>query len=157
MLNEEDQPPKLEEDREGRRRSASFPGLSPVTEPIPHKLESRMRGISISNIDRQKVEDAKSMGSRIPILEPIVMPKEDFSANERKAGWIDNSTANGVEGANSPSEQASKKMKRKEPKEVEEISETTEEAEKRRSNIEGQSKAKTHVRGFSVVPLDLCA
>nr|KIR45878.1 sterility protein Ste20 [Cryptococcus bacillisporus CA1280] len=156
VLNEEDQPPKLEEDREGRRRSASFPGLSPVTEPIPHKLESRMRGISISNIDRQKVEDAKLMGSPlgIPILEPIVMPKEDSSANERKAGWIDNNTANGVAGANSPSEQASKKMKRKEPKEVEEISETTEEAEKRRSNIEGQSKAKTHVRGFSVVPLD---
>lgn len=147
----------MEEDREGRRRSASFPGLSPVTEPIPHKLESRMRGITIGNIDRQKVEDAKLMGSPlgIPILEPIVMPKDDFSANERKVGWIDNNTANDVEGADLPSEQASEKRKRKEPKEVEGISETIEEAEKRRSNIEGQSKAKTHVRGFSVVPLDL--
>lgn len=147
----------MEEDREGRRRSASFPGLSPVTEPIPHKLESRMRGITIGNIDRQKVEDAKLMGSplSIPILEPIVMPKDDFSANERKVGWIDNNTANDVEGADLPSEQASEKRKRKEPKEVEGISETIEEAEKRRSNIEGQSKAKTHVRGFSVVPLDL--
>lgn len=156
-MDEEDQPPKSEEDREGRRRSASFPGLSPATEPISHKLESRMRGITISNIDRQKVEDAKLMSSPlgIPVLEPIVMPKEDFSANGRKVGWIDNNKAIGVEGADSPSEQASEKMKRKEPKEVEEISETIEEADKRRSNIEGQSKAKTHVRGFSVVPLDL--
>lgn len=156
-MDEEDQPPKSEEDREGRRRSASFPGLSPATEPISHKLESRMRGITISNIDRQKVEDAKLMSSPlgIPLLEPIVMPKEDFSANGRKVGWIDNNKAIGVEGADSPSEQASEKMKRKEPKEVEEISETIEEADKRRSNIEGQSKAKTHVRGFSVVPLDL--
>lgn len=156
-MDEEDQPPKSEEDREGRRRSASFPGLSPATEPISHKLESRMRGITISNIDRQKVEDAKLMSSPlgIPVLEPIVMPKEDLSANGRKVGWIDNNTANAVEGADSPSEQASEKMKRKESKEVEEISETIEEADKRRSNIEGQSKAKTHVRGFSVVPLDL--
>lgn len=116
-----------------------------------------MRGITISNIDRQKVEDAKLMSSPlgIPVLEPIVMPKEDLSANGRKVGWIDNNTANAVEGADSPSEQASEKMKRKESKEVEEISETIEEADKRRSNIEGQSKAKTHVRGFSVVPLDL--
>lgn len=157
IRDEEDQLPRSEEDREVRRRSTSFPGLSPVTEPILHKLESRMRGVTIGDVDRQRVEDAKLMGPPmgLPVLEPITMAQEDFSAKERKVGWIDDDIVDGVEGAGPPSERASEKMELEESKEAEEISETIEEADKRRSNIEGQSKAKTHVRGFSVVPKDL--
>ncbi|OWZ28826.1 sterility protein Ste20 [Cryptococcus neoformans c8] len=157
IRDEEDQLPRSEEDREVRRRSTSFPGLSPVTEPILHKLESRMRGVTIGDVDRQRVEGAKLMGPPmgLPVLEPITMAQEDFSAKERKVGWIDDDIVDGVEGAGPPSERASEKMELEESKEAEEISETIEEADKRRSNIEGQSKAKTHVRGFSVVPKDL--
>lgn len=116
-----------------------------------------MRGVTIGDVDRQRVEDAKLMGPPmgLPVLEPITMAQEDFSAKERKVGWIDDDIVDGVEGAGPPSERASEKMELEESKEAEEISETIEEADTRRSNIEGQSKAKTHVRGFSVVPKDL--
>lgn len=101
---------RSEESRKGRRHSASFPDLSPVTEPISHKLESRMRDITISDIDRQRVEDVKLMGRSpplgLPVLEPIAIPQEGFSAKERKVGCIDNDAANGAQGAGPPSEQA---------------------------------------------------
>lgn len=69
-----------------------------------------MRDITISDIDRQRVEDVKLMGRSpplgLPVLEPIAIPQEGFSAKERKVGCIDNDAANGAQGAGPPSEQA---------------------------------------------------
>ncbi|ODO05811.1 hypothetical protein I350_04872 [Cryptococcus amylolentus CBS 6273] len=149
-------------ERQGRRRSASLPGQFLGPSSLTDNAGGRARGITISDVERQRVEDAQAARTSVPShkSERMSVDNVDDQLKEKKVGWVE--AAESLEEVDRDHERAAPLLLAPEihiePDGVGSVSARVDgetECGTKNSTVDNQNKAKQHVRGFSVVPADL--
>ncbi|WVQ77136.1 hypothetical protein IAR50_006819 [Cryptococcus sp. DSM 104548] len=148
-------------EKKGRRRSASLPGPSMGSSPLADKKGGRARGVTISDVDRQRVEDRQTARTSVssPESEEMLMGQVEESLKEKKVGWAEE--MENLEEERNPEKATPLLLAPEISFEPDGIGGTCAkvggdtDSVARSNTADSQNKAKQHVRGFSVVPADL--